>query len=75
LLGFGRTRGAPGQHDTLADAFNVNIRIGHRLLECGAHAVEIACHSNIEAGNLLAVGIKEENVGLTDSNADHVDTS
>ena len=51
----------------------MNIGVGHRLLERGAHAVEIAGDRDIEPRNLLAVGVKEENIGLTHRNADHVD--
>ena len=48
---------------------------GMRLLERGAHAVEIARHRDVEAGDLLAVGVEEKDVGLPDGDADHVDAA
>ena len=45
------------------------------LLERPAHAVEIARHRDVEAGDLLAGGVEEEDVGLPDGDADHVDAA
>ena len=42
------------------------------LLDRSADAVEIARHRDIEAGQLLAFGVEEEDVGLADLVADHV---
>ena len=48
---------------------------GIDLLERGAHAVEIAGDRDVETGDLLAVGVEEEDVGLPDRDADHVDAA
>ena len=46
--------------------------VRQRLLERRADAVEVARHRDIEADDLLAVGIEEEHVGLADRDADDV---
>ena len=55
-----------GQHDAVAEAFDADVAIRHRLLDRGAQAIEIARHRDVEAGDLLAVGVEEEDVGLAD---------
>src|ERR1019366_43651 len=75
LLRLGGAGGAAGKHDAVADAFDVDVGVRHGLLERGAHAVEIARDGNVEAGDLLAGGVEEENVGLPDRHADHVDAA
>ncbi len=64
-----------GQHDAVADAFDADVGVRHRLLERGAHAVEVARDRDVEAGDLLAVGVEEKDVGLPDGDADHVDAA
>src|SRR4029077_635988 len=66
---------AAGKHDALAYAFDVEVGIRDRLFESRAYAIEVTLHRNIEAGNLLAIGIEEENIGLPDGDADHVNAA
>jgi hypothetical protein len=56
----------------LAKPFGLNVGLGQRLLEGRAQAVEIAGHRNIEAADLLTVGIEEEDVGLAGLDADDI---
>ena len=75
LLRLRGIRHGTGEDNALADAFGIDIGIGDRLLDRGTQAVEIALHGNIEAGDLLACRVEEENVGLTDGNTDDVGTA
>jgi hypothetical protein len=59
-------------HAVYADALDAHVGIREDLLDRGADAVEIARDGDIEAGQLLAFRIEEENVGLSDFVADHV---
>ena len=59
-------------HAVDADALDAHVGIRQDLLDRSADAVEIARHRDIEAGQLLAFGIEEENVGLSDFVADQV---
>ena len=63
---------AARQHHAVADAFDADVGVGHGLLERGAHAVEVARDRDVETGDLPAVGVEEEDVGLPDGDADHV---
>ena len=45
---------------------------GSSLLQRRADAVEVARHRDVEAGDLLAFGVEEVNVGLADLDADDV---
>ena len=76
LLRFGRAGGGAGEHHGLfADALDADVGVGHRLLERGAHAVQVARHGDIEAGDLATLRVEEEDVGLPDLDADHVDAA
>ena len=67
LLRLGLARGAAGQHNAVgADAFDMNVGIRHDALERGAHAVEVAGDGDVEAGDLAALRVEEEDVGLPD---------
>ena len=61
-----------GQHDAVAEALDADVAIRQRLLERGAHAVEVARDRDVEAGDLPAFGVEEVDVGLADRDADDV---
>ena len=75
LLRVGRVCRRAGEHDAIADAFDADVGIRQRPLECGAHAIQVARHGDVEAGDLPAVGIEEEDIGLPDLDADHVNAA
>src|SRR6185503_4994668 len=76
FLGLGLARGAARQHNAVgADAFDVNVGIRHDALERGAHAVEVAGDGDVETGDLAALRVEEEDVGLPDRHADYVDAA
>ena len=64
LLGLDRARYRAGQHHAVADAFDLDSR--QRLLQRGAHAVEVALDRDVIGRDLLAVGIEKHDVGLAD---------
>ena len=70
--GFDRGRHHAGQHDAVRDRLDAHIAVRKHLLERAAHAVEIARHRDVEAGELAAVGIEEIDVGLADADADQI---
>ena len=72
LLRLDRVRGGAGQHDAVADAVDLDVGVGQRLPERGAHAVEVALDGDVIGGDLLAGGIEEHDVGLADRRADDV---
>jgi hypothetical protein len=61
-----------GQHDGIADALDRDVVARQHVLERRANAVEIAHHGDVEAGDLLALGVKDENVGLALLDADDI---
>ena len=65
-------RDRAGQHDAVADAFDADVGVRQHLLQRRAHAVEVARHRDVEAGDLPAFGVEEKDVGLADRDADHV---
>ena len=70
MLGLDRAGYRTGQHDTVADALDLDSRQG--MPQRGAHAVEIALHRDVVGRDLLARGIEEHHVGLTDRGTDDV---
>src|SRR5262249_22156186 len=75
LLRFLRVRSVTGEHDTVANSFDTKIGIRYRLFQSRPYAIEVALDRNVEAGDLLAFGIEEENIGLPDGNANHVNAA
>ena len=61
-----------GEHDAVGDRLDADIPVREHLLERAAHAVEVARHRDVEAGELPALGIEEEDVGLSDADADQI---
>ena len=49
-----------GQHDAVAQAFDMDVGVRQRLLERGAQAVEVAGDRDVEAGDLPALGVEED---------------
>ena len=72
LLRLDRAGHRAGQHHAVADAFDPDVGVRHRLLQRGAHAVEIARDRDVVGGDLLAGGIEEHDIGLADGGADDV---
>ena len=72
LLGFGRARDRAGQHDAVGEAFDGDVGVRQRALERRANAIEIARHRDVEGHQLLAFGVEEIDVGLSDLDADDV---
>jgi hypothetical protein len=72
LLRLRLTGRAARKHYAVADPFDVNVGTRNRLFDCVAHAIEIAFYCDVEPGDLPAVGIEEENVGLPDGDPDDV---
>ncbi len=56
-----------------ADALDADVGVRQRLLKRAAQPVEVARDGDIEAGDLLALAVEEENIGLPDFDADDVD--
>ena len=72
LLRFDRARRRAGQDHAVADAFDLDVGIRQRLLQRGAHAVEVALDRDVIGRDLLAGGIEEHDVGLADRGADDI---
>jgi hypothetical protein len=64
--------GHAAQHDAIAKAVDLDLRVRHDLLQHGACAIEVALHRDVIGGDLLAGGIEEHDVGLADRGADDV---
>ena len=62
----------PVSIDAVADAFDLDVGVRQRLLQRGAHAVEVARDRDVVGRDLLAGGIEEDDVGLADRGADDV---
>jgi len=56
----------------IAQALGLNSRRRQHLFQRRAYAVEIALDRDVVGGELLAVGAKEYDVGLTDRRADNI---
>ena len=67
-----RSRHVAVEHKPVAEALYSDIEAGKRSGDCGPQAVEIARHGDVEAGDLVAFGVEEINVGLPDRGADNV---
>jgi hypothetical protein len=74
LLRLDRGRHHAAEHDAVTNAFDADIAGRKHLPECTAHAVEIARHGDVEAGELPAFGIEEIDVRLPDGDADQIGT-
>src|SRR6202158_4189155 len=55
-----------------AEPVDLDVGVGQRLLQRGAHAVEVTLDRDVVGGDLLARGIEEHDVGLADRGADDV---
>ena len=66
-------RDIAGEHKAVAEALRPGCRRRQRLLDARpADAVEIARDRDVEAADLVAFGVEEEDVGLSDRRADDV---
>ncbi len=72
LLCLDRVRRGAGKYHAVAETFDLNVGIRQCLLQRGAHAVEVALDGDVIGRDLLACGIEEHDVGLTDRRADDV---
>ena len=72
LLRLQLARHGAGQNHGIADALDRDVVVRQHVLERRADAVEIAHHGDVEAGDLLALGVKDKNAGLALLDADDV---
>ena len=72
LLRLDRACRGAGQYHAVADAIDQDVRIRQRLLQRGAHAVEVALDRDVVGRDLRARGIEEDDVGLADRGADDI---
>ena len=71
-LRFDRARDIAVKHDTVGEALDLDVGMGQSASDCGTNTVEIACDRDVEAADLSAFGVKEEDVGLSDLDADDI---
>jgi hypothetical protein len=73
LLRFGLAGDETGEdHAAVADALDPHVGVRQDLFDRGTDAVKVARDRNVEAHHLLAIGVEEEDVGLSDFIADHI---
>ncbi len=75
LLRLVRARYRAGQDHAVADTLDRDVGIRQDLVDRLADAVEVARNGDIKSGDLLAFGIEEVHVGLSDRAADDEDAA